>query len=100
MAARRKPRRRSPETPLAAHIRLLAVNYMADGQRDWAHGMMFAADKVDDAHAEGTTGQRVLSQLEMETLVGYLKTAHDLLAKALATIDFVRTEVPPAPRAK
>jgi hypothetical protein len=80
MAARRKPRR-SLETPLAASIRRLATNYMANGQRDWAHGMMFAADKVDDAHAEGAAGQ-----LKVAALLGHLKTAHDLLTKASAVI--------------
>jgi hypothetical protein len=80
MAARRKPRR-SLETPLAASIRLLAANYMANGQRDWAHGMMFAADKVDDAHATGTAGQ-----LEVATLLGHLRTAHFLLTRASTAI--------------
>lgn len=46
-------RRKTPETPISATIRTYAAGYAADGQKDFAAGMLQAADLVDKFAADG-----------------------------------------------
>lgn len=46
-------RRKTPETPISTTIRTYAAGYAADGQKDFAAGMLLSADLVDKFVADG-----------------------------------------------